>query len=415
MAEETQDQNVFSVMVSPIMDILQQGQESYDIDAATYNLSFHKFLLNMLFGIFNGFSSIRMIITQITTTEVARKLGLITASKTAYSEAFHRYSPEQFKLLFIALLKTVPFIAIPELHSLGQFYLVDGSVFPAISSMVWAQYKSNSNAIKLHLSFNLNRMIPVQFLCTDGKWSERKFLASIIERGITYICDRGYVSFNTFHDIVENGASFIMRGKGNMVFSTVATLPVVIQGNLINLMTAVSDIKVVFSNDPHKHEYRIVSFIAGSESYLLITDRLDLLTYQVIMLYAYRWQVELMFRLLKRTMKGLHLMAHHPQGIEVQFYLYLIAYLLLLTFKQKCAVAKTSSQTFLKHIDTCEAIESNENSRAAIRSGGRHYVCGLVTMLGEKLKEYWKFGIHWLATMRNSLLMPIQLAMQFLA
>jgi len=27
---------------------------------------------------------------------------------------------------------------------------------------------------------------------------------------------------------------------------------------------------------------------------------------------------------------------------------------------------------------------------------GRHYVCGLVSMLEEGLKKYWKIGIHWL-------------------
>ncbi len=412
MTDEARDPNVFEEIVSPIMDLMERDPVSSDSDAATYALSFRPFLLNMLFGIINGFSTVSMIITQIASSEVARTLKLVMSAKTGYHEAFNRYKPEQYRLLFAALLKSVALMAIPELQSLGVINLVDGSVFPAISSMVWAQYRTNNNAIKLHLCFNLNQMIPVQFLSTHAKWSERKFLMSIIEKGVTYICDRGYVSFAIFHEILKREASFIMRGKTGMVFAIVAALPVVIPASLSRLITLVSDVKVVFNNDPNKHEYRIVSFVAGGESYLLITNRFELTTYQVIMLYAYRWQVELVFRLLKRTMNGLHLMAHSPNGIEVQFYLYMIAYLLLLAFKQKCAVAQNSKPSSIKRTaSAAQTIEdATESSHGDIKASGRPYVCGLVSMLGKSLQAYWKLGIHWLARMRNSLLMPARLA-----
>ena len=413
VADETSDPNVFEEIVSPIMDLLEHSPEPYSGDAETYTLSFQPFLLNMLFGIINGHSTVGLIVTQIASSQVARTLKLVQSSKTGYHEAFHRYGPEQYRCLFAALLKSVAFMAIPELQSLGPIYLVDGSVFPAISSMVWAQYQKNHNAIKLHLCFNLNHMIPVQFLSTHAKWSERKFLRSIIEKGITYICDRGYASFAIFHEIVEKSASFIMRGKNDMVFSVVSALPLVIPVNLSGLMTVAYDVKAVFKNDPHKREYRIVSFVAGHESYLLITNRFELTTYQIIMLYAYRWQIELIFRLLKRTMKGLHLMVQHPKGIETQFYLYMIAYLLLLSFKQKCASSRkpNSSSCGTQTASDVQSIKhANDSGPTDIKSSGRLFVCGLVSMLGERLREYWKLGLHWLTSMRNSLAMPARLA-----
>ncbi len=72
------------------------------------------------------------------------------------------------------------------------------------------------------------------------------------------------------------------------------------------------------------------------EIYVLVTDRFDLTTYLVIMLYAYRRQIELCFRFVKRTLTAIHLMAHSPEGIQIQFYLYMIAYLLISAFKQEC-------------------------------------------------------------------------------
>ena len=62
------------------------------------------------------------------------------------------------------------------------------------------------------------------------------------------------------------------------------------------------------------------------------------------MLYAYRWQVELFFRCIKRTLDALHLWNHEPNGVKIQFYLYLIVYVLLIHFKQTLVKEKESQK-----------------------------------------------------------------------
>ncbi|MBK8751562.1 MAG: transposase [Candidatus Competibacteraceae bacterium] len=42
--------------------------------------------------------------------------------------------------------------------------------------------------------------------------------------------------------------------------------------------------------------YRLVCFYVFGEWYRMTTNRLDLKTSEIIILYAYRWQVELFFR-----------------------------------------------------------------------------------------------------------------------
>lgn len=56
---------------------------------------------------------------------------------------------------------------------------------------------------------------------------------------------------------------------------------------------------------------------------------------QIIILYAYRWQIELFFKYLKRTLNGLHLLNHALNGVEIQFYVLMTLVLLLLKFRQK--------------------------------------------------------------------------------
>ena len=59
-------------------------------------------------------------------------------------------------------------------------------------------------------------MIPVQFICTEGNGSEKKMLQEILEKGVTYIADRGYIAFDLFKQIVAQSAFFVIRVKANM-------------------------------------------------------------------------------------------------------------------------------------------------------------------------------------------------------
>ena len=124
-------------------------------------------------------------------------------------------------------------------------------------------------------------------------------------------------------------------------------------------------------------------------------------THEIILLYAYRWQIELFFRCIKRTFNAIHLWAHERNGVEIQFYLYLIVYLLLLSFKQQCALqdqppGNTTSTDEQTH--NCIQIDAS-----ACRTPP---ACGIVTLLGERLHRYWKIGLHWLTRVKNALLLP---------
>ena len=54
--------------------------------------------------------------------------------------------------------------------------------------MTWARYKKTANGIKLHLAFELNRMISVQFFSTDANGSEKERLRELLEEGGYLYC-----------------------------------------------------------------------------------------------------------------------------------------------------------------------------------------------------------------------------------
>lgn len=163
-------------------------------------------------------------------------------------------------------------------------------------------------------------------------------------------------------------------------------------------LSEITDLLIVFSSDQQKNVYRLVTFLACGKKYCLTSNRLDLTTAQIIMLYAYRWQIELFFRVLKPTFNALHLWTHNERGIQSQFYLYLITYLLLIHFKQ------TVVQAPYKKISLEKSTPSKRQPRKLCPPTPEQ---GVMTILNKKLSDYWKIGIHWLATVKNLLRMPL--------
>jgi hypothetical protein len=304
------------------------------------------------------------------------------------------------------LLTTTVWKAIPELDALGRLYCVDGSVFPAIASMLWAEYTSQHQALRLHLCFELNRMIPAHFLVDTGKSNEKQALLHMLEAGVTYIADRGYLSFSLVAAIVVAQAFFIVRAKSNLVYRRVKRLPVDLPITVQHIFHHVTDQRVRLTNARGHPVYRLVSFCVGREPYLILTNRLDLTTFQVILLYAYRWQVELLFRFLKRTLNGLHLLSHSKEGVTIHFYTLLITALLELRLKQQCVDCYEA----LSSTDTAPAPETDQQAIAGLmiepeRLTGARGSTFLATV-GEKLHRYWKISKHWLVTLRNYLARP---------
>ena len=384
---------VFESLIFPLKQLLTKQANQLKKD--NYKLSFYFFTQNLIYAIVAQVESISLLVTTLKSSPDTLAFSLVEASKSMYSEAFRRYDPTLFQKLFLGLLGQLQFLGIHEIETLGRFILMDGSIFPAIKTMDWAVYKSSKNALKLHLSFDLNRMIPVQFICTDGNGDERKVLAALLEIGVTYIADRGYASCAIFEQIAKQQAFFIIRIKGNIKYTLSGSLTVTgIPENWQSSLSEVSDSMIIFSKDKQKLSYRLVSFSACGEIYYITTNRLDLTTAQIIMLYAYRWQIELFFRVLKRTFNALHLWTYDERGIQSQFYIYLIAYLLLIHFKQTLAQAADTMVNLEK------SKTSNRRSRKLFPATPER---GIVTILSKNLSKYWKIGIHWMETLKNQL------------
>ena len=103
------------------------------------------------------------------------------------------------------------------------------------------------------------------------------------------------------------------------------------------------------------------------------------------------------------------MLSHNPNGIEIQFYIFMIAHLLLLSFKQNCAIIDEGNQLNTEEtpVKQEKCNDNNCYSQHELNTiSGRQYVCGLVTLLGKGLQKYWKISLHWITALKNALLKP---------
>lgn len=419
------DPTVFDALLEPVQAYVEQQDRQRPVHHnETY--SYGEFFHLLAFYFVSDIPSIALLIkTYLKKGLLSPALKLRYVPRSTFNEAFERFSPALFRDVFVFLLSTISLQAVPELAALGLFYCVDGSLFPTLCSMRWAEYRSTCQAIKLHLCFELNRMIAVDFLVGSGNSSERDALRQMLAAGVTYIADRGYVCFRLFHDVLAAEAHLIFRMRANLQYQRHAVLTVQVPSAVRLVFRDISDHRIACSNDPYGHLYRLVTFRVGSIQFLLLTDRDDLTTFQVMLLYAYRWQVELIFRFLKRTMNGIHLINHSQDGVTIQFYMLLIVSLLQLRLKQQ-AMIRSNQQDSAQSQETDQSQEPNSsqepeqgqdatNSSPDTATPVFHHLPSdhdlshpyrFFDMIGEKLNTYWKLGIHWLSTLRYILHYP---------
>ena len=382
---------VFALLLKPLEELLSSTSTKIDEESSSKKLFFKDFTKKLLFCLVYQVSSLRNLPIELQTNEVCNKLGLSYTPFSTLKDGFSRFDSKHFKHIFETVLTNISLFKVPYLEELGIFRVIDGSLFPTLLSMDWTQYKTSKNAFKLHLSFDLNRMIPTEFLISSGKSCERTMLIKMLQEGITYIADRGYFSFDLVEKIIVKKAFFIFRFKDNMLFSI--DNQQVVTGKLSTCIKNINDSMGKFINDCHGNTIRIVRFNVWDSHFLIATNRFDLSTLNVIILYAYRWQIELLFKYLKRTMNGIHLLNHSENGTQIQFYLMMTLAIFELNMKQTCKCIENVVPFFqnlhqkIKNFTTFEGYSPAE----------------WIKNNASPLYEFWKISKNWLLILKNSL------------
>lgn len=334
-------------------------------------------------------------------------LQLPAVPRMTLSDAMHRFSPRLLRRAVRELLAERDLLRHPELAFIRDAYAVDGSEFPVINGMTLPKSNETLQRVKLHLKFSLNSMLAVDFLLGLHEASERQALRRLLKKGATYVLDRGYMAFGLLKDVIQAQAFVVMRAYQNIVVETVTELPIHVPAYVQRHWTAIRD-RMVRSEHPDADGivFRLVEFTIGPTTYKLITNRTDLTTFQVILLYAYRWQIELVFRFFKHTMQGKKVISTYPWGIENYFAGMFLTAILHLYFKQDClrdaGYQPPTEQELAQQLPDDDVHASNDPARPT----NQPIIARFMEAVNQKLALFWKVPKHWLATLSDYLHRP---------
>jgi len=329
--------------------------------------------------------------------QVRKKLGCRKASLGSLSEALRVFDSQRLVEIVQELLGQIPDspAADPRLKQLAQVpTAVDGTLlrqFPQVTQACFASRKDRG--WKLHTHFEVLRGVPTVARVTDasgqGQASEAAVLRSMLEPGRCYILDRGYEGFVLFNAIGAARSSYVCRGQNGRHFTTEETRTLSAEaqaaGVLSDVVGRMGSPKSKRIEHPDHTQRRVVVHVEGhpkrgghrrkgaSQDIVLLTNLLDVPAEVIVLLYRYRWLIELFFRWLKCVLSCRHLISHSENGIQIQMYCALIACLLIQlaagrdvkpnawTYKLLCLYAQglASEEEVLQHLRQRAAAAKN--------------------------------------------------------
>lgn len=284
---------------------------------------------------------------------VRKKLGCRETSLGSFSEALRLFDPERLNEIVQDLLGQIPKISAADQRFQQVSHLptaVDGTLLRQLPQITQACFAARKDrGWKLHTHFEILRGVPIFGRVTNasgqGSANEKAVLRAALESDRCYITDRGYEEFRLFNAIVAARSSYVCRVRNDHHFEVEQqrelTPEAVTAGVLEDATGRMGSPKSQRIEPPDHPQRRIVVRClehpkrggrrrkGAAQDLVLATSLLDVPAEIVVLLYRCRWLIELFFRWLKCVMSCRHLVSQSENGIQIQMYCALIAFLLI--------------------------------------------------------------------------------------
>jgi hypothetical protein len=289
-----------------------------------------------LFGLFNPvIESMRGLCAVTSLSRVQKEVSGARVSLASFSEMQHVIDPallhEVFKdLASRAAPQSAPDPALAKMKLIAQ----DGSLWPALQRMAWAEYgvgrDGDAKGVRLHLRFNLVEGKPEDAKVQRGKSCERQALRDLCQPGQVNVGDRYYgEDYKLFGEVARKEGFFVFRLRDNAVINAQEELPLTAEDRAAGV---VRHLWATLGATDALRSIRVrVVEIRSVEHHIILATNLPLEqagAALVGLIYRRRWDIELFFRWIKCVLGCRHFFAESPHGVAIQLYLALIASLL---------------------------------------------------------------------------------------
>jgi IS4 transposase len=191
---------------------------------------------------------------------------------------------------------------------------------------------NSKGALKIHQVYQVGDELPADVAVSPARLHDAKGVKKVLAqacKGVLYLIDRGYCSFELWRNIDDALAWFITPLKAGMVYEHLKWL------NPKKQRDRVRDELVKFPGMTKGEDFYVLRLVHILQedgtwwSYVTNVNDQELLTPEDIQeIYSLRWRIEIFFRHLKHTLNMGHWFAESEAGVQAQLYAALIGYLL---------------------------------------------------------------------------------------
>ena len=218
-----------------------------------------------------------------------------------------------------------------ELGLEADLFALDATLIElSLALFPWARWQKQQASVKLNVLLDLRDDIPVFASLHEGNRHEVASLDEIpVYPGSYYAIDRGYLDFARLHRLHKAGAFFVTRLKAGIRFYVVESRPV---DETVGLRC---DQTIKLSSRKGRRDYpdplRRISYIdpESGEALVFLTNCFALEALLIAQIYRRRWGIELFWRWIKQHLRLRGFFSNSPNGVRVQIWAALCAYLLI--------------------------------------------------------------------------------------
>lgn len=225
----------------------------------------------------------------------------------------------------------------PELGLDADLFALDATVIElSLALFPWARWQKAQASVKLNVLLDVRNDLPVFASLHAGNRHEVASLDEIpVYPGCYYAVDRGYLDFGRLARLHRAGAFFVTRLKAGIRYYVVTSRPVDQSVGLRCDQTI--RLNSAKGRAAYPEPLRRISYVdpESGQALVFLTNQFDLAALVIAAIYRRRWAIELFFRWIKQHLRLRGFFSNSPNGVRVQIWTALCAYLLVAIAKQQ--------------------------------------------------------------------------------